>query len=122
MSDLTTAKGAQTLLYLCQNHAIGDLQSISDLARTVIALHAQLADAQAERDGLLRAAHDNHEADKRAEAAEAERDRLAAANAVLESKVAGLVEAARTFRRMPNSNDAGIALDAALATREAGNG
>ena len=129
-----------------------------DLARTVIALHAQLADAQAaqamvveraadmiednvrhakglgreiwampdlralaDADGLalvqaLRAERDRVAAinvkhcesvntllvdgarlEDRAKSAEADRDRLAAANAVLEAKVAGLVEALRNL-------------------------
>ena len=82
-----------------------------DLARTVIALHAQLADAKAamalvrelreeiaSSNKLLtdeaRASLDRLE---RAETAEAERDRLAAANVALEAKVAGLVEAVKPF-------------------------
>ena len=38
------------------------------------ALRAKLAEVERERDGLLRAAHDNHEADMRAQRAEADRD------------------------------------------------
>lgn len=65
-----------------------------DLARTVIALHAQLA----------------------------ERDRLAAANAVLEAKVAWLVRALETVRDTDSFANAQKAASDALATQEDGHG
>lgn len=60
-------------------------------------------------------------------AAEADRDRLAAANAALEAKVAGLVEALEDIasaQRFPSHGDPVVLRDrarAALATQEAGN-
>lgn len=63
-----------------------------DLARTVIALHAQPADARADRDSCSCKVETTCWMNN-ASRLMAERDRLAAANAVLEAKVAGLREA-----------------------------
>ena len=118
---------------------------------------ALIREAEAERDEAQRLMQMRHRemlaADKlmrkhqgRAETAEAERDRLAAANAVLEAKVTGLVGALKPFDAVGgtlfsknwNANDIVfdggpmrsdclffedfLNLRAALATQEAGNG
>jgi hypothetical protein len=155
MTDLITAEEATKLLTREGDYTDQTLDCASEnLARTVIALHAQLADT----DGLalvreLRAeiassnklltneARASLERLERAETAEAERDRLAAANAVLEAKVAGLElikaayeELVATVRgecpSLINDDSGGsqvlinlvIEADAALATQEVGNG
>jgi len=138
MTDLITAEEAQKLLdhyglptdcdcddedcVKCshyptfQERASKKLKEISpNLARTVIALHAQLADAQAAQ-AMVRDRAEKAEAERVSEwnkrrdadssrnvaraacdTMRADRDRLAAANAVLEAKVAGLVEAVKPF-------------------------
>jgi hypothetical protein len=60
------------------DHNDANARFIAWAREAVPALAARLAEVEAERDGLLLAAHDNHEADKRAAAAEAENARLAA--------------------------------------------
>ena len=98
---------------LAAKHALAT--AAPDLARTVIALHAQLADAQAAQ-AMVRDRAEKAEAERVSEwnkrrdadssrnvaraacdTMRADRDRLAAANAVLEAKVAGLVEAVKPF-------------------------
>ena len=97
---------------------------------------ALIREAEAERDEAQRLMQMRHRemlaADKlmrkhqgRAVAAEADRDRLAAANAVLEAKVAGLRSAFRVnmLRFGPpgtSHEEIDAAIDAALATQEAG--
>jgi hypothetical protein len=74
------------------------LASAPDLARAYLAEVAAHAETRKERDGLLRAAHDNHEADRRAEAAEAEAARLLEALTGLLDAACGLVGFAEAVR------------------------
>lgn len=161
MTDLITAEDAKKLLDECDS----DGCLTCEYARSVIALHAQLADAQAAQAMAVErcaevmdqkwfiedSMRDAIKAEIRALApasgvealaalraenkrltdavidAEAERDILAAANAVLEAKVAGLVEALEDIasaQRFPSHGDPVVLRDrarAALATQEAGN-
>ena len=125
MTDLTTAEEAQSLANNLA-YSVLDVEtgeeldpgvyaqlSVEDAKRArvavlaCIALHAQLADAQAAqalvverdaaREALMNAGVALHVSKREVAETKAERDRLAAANAVLEAKVAGLVEAVKPF-------------------------
>lgn len=98
-------KASHIILALAPADALAEVQRLRD-----------------ERDGLLRAAHDNHEADKRAEAAEAERDAALAEVQRLREALAWYGEQSRLARLIHKDGDAGrnaIAADGGKRARAA---